>query len=212
MDHDKPSSRTRIPVLLGGLAALAATALIGASALSRVSYKSHGTLIEDQLRRRGAYIASNLAMNSNYGVLTEDGPLLRQLIDAVLHSSASGETNADVVGVAIRNAKGVALAQNGVTSKSQPPTPSPGISAERTTTADGDDVFLFHAPVHPSASSGPAGSVEVAISTRPANAQRSGMMEEMAVLGLLLSVVSAAVGFGFGFYLRSFDEQRKTAR
>ena len=40
-----------------------------------------GAVLRDQIVKRGRYVASNLAFNAKYGVLTEDKPLLAQFLD-----------------------------------------------------------------------------------------------------------------------------------
>ena len=48
-------------------------------------------MLRDQLVKRGRYIAANLAYNSKYGVLTEDKPLLTQLLEGALSSGGGQE-------------------------------------------------------------------------------------------------------------------------
>ena len=46
----------------------------------------------------GRYIATNLAFNAKYGVLTEDKPLLVQFLDGAVSASGSAQAGSDVVG------------------------------------------------------------------------------------------------------------------
>ena len=69
-------------------------------------------VIRDQIVKRGRYVASNLAFNAKYGVLTEDKPLLTQFLEGAVAPGGEGERS-DVVGAMIRDAKGAILAQTG---------------------------------------------------------------------------------------------------
>ena len=69
-------------------------------------------MIHDQIVKRGRYVASNLAFNAKYGVLTEDKPLLTQFLEGAVSAGGTGEAS-DVVGAMIRDAKGETLAQIG---------------------------------------------------------------------------------------------------
>ena len=48
------------------------------------------SLLREQVVRRGRYIATNLAFNAKYGVLTEDKPLLVQFLDGAVSASGAG--------------------------------------------------------------------------------------------------------------------------
>src|SRR5512134_4183955 len=67
-------------------------------------------VIRDQIVKRGRYVASNLAFNSKYGVLTEDRPLLTQFLEGAVAAGGDGERS-DVVGALIRDARGAILAE-----------------------------------------------------------------------------------------------------
>src|SRR5262245_5865180 len=82
--------------------------LVGAGSAA-YDWINSDTLLRDQLNKRGRYIAGNLAYNSKYGVLTEDKPLLTQLLEGAI--SAGGAS--DVAGAMIRDSKGQVLAQKG---------------------------------------------------------------------------------------------------
>ena len=47
-------------------------------------------LIRDQIVKRGRYMASNLAFNAKYGVLTEDKPLLMQFLEGATAPGGRG--------------------------------------------------------------------------------------------------------------------------
>src|SRR4051812_40546387 len=93
------SIRTKLLFLVAGVALF-----MGVVSAIYFSWKT-GQLLSEQVVNRGNFIASNLAYNSQYGVLTEDPTTLDQLVE--------GTTNAgnDVVAVVIRDAKGRVLAQ-----------------------------------------------------------------------------------------------------
>src|SRR4249919_3618609 len=69
-------------------------------------------LLREQMVKRGRYIATNLAFNSKYGVLTEDKPLLTQFLEGAVSSGVA--EGSDVVGAMIRDAKGAVLAAKGM--------------------------------------------------------------------------------------------------
>ena len=54
-----------------------------------------GVLLREQMAKRGRYIAQNLAYNSKYGVLTEDKPLLTQLLEGALSSGTDRARGGD---------------------------------------------------------------------------------------------------------------------
>ena len=96
--------------------------------------------------QRGQYIASNLAINSQYGVHIEDPTQLQDLVDYV-------RMDPDVVGVVIRK-KGVALAKVGAVEEGR------GITVFRA------DISMFSVPAtgdKPAAPPETHGSVEVAL-------------------------------------------------
>jgi methyl-accepting chemotaxis protein len=179
---------------------------------------SSGRLLREQMVLRGRYIASNLAYNSKYGVLTEDKPLLTQLLDGALAASGGGEKS-DVIGGLIRDAKGTVLAQEGDPIRDLPATPATALEELDAHTAGGEAVIVFRAPVTtapaggadlsaefglaPGGAAGKApaeeqkGGVEVAISKRVmANRQRAALMRTVAVASLLFVLGTVA-----GFYL-----------
>ena len=118
-------------------------------------------VIHDQIVKRGRYVASNLAFNAKYGVLTEDKPLLTQFLEGAVNAGGTGETS-DVVGAMIRDAKGETLAQIGKAIRDLPKDPAAKLEERDATTSDGDTVLLFRAPVTTSAAA--AGSAR---SSRP---------------------------------------------
>jgi hypothetical protein len=155
------------------------TIVVGSVSLA-YDYLSSQRLMRQEMLKRGRYIVGNLAYNSKYGVLTEDKPLLAQFLEGAL--SGGGREGSDVVAAMIRDQKGVILAQKGPPLADLPPTPAATFEDRETTTAAGEPVMLFRAPVTTdvaaaggdmaaelgvaAAPSGPAlkGGVEVAIS------------------------------------------------
>ena len=93
-----------------------------------------GALLREQMVKRGRYIAQNLAYNSKYGVLTEDKPLLTQLLEGALSAGTdrSRAGTSDVVGAMIRDAKGAVLAQRGAVIRDLPNTPAASIQERDT--------------------------------------------------------------------------------
>jgi len=110
------SIRTRLLLLVAGVA----LAVGGVSALSGLL--SGHAVLREELVKRGRFIAANLAYNSKYGVLTEDKPLLTQLLEGA--TSAVDGRAADIVGAMIRDAKGAILAQKGSGVRNIPTTPA----------------------------------------------------------------------------------------
>src|SRR5512139_1067044 len=100
------SIRTKLLVLLAFISLVVG----GVSVL--YDLRAGDAVIRDQLVRRGRYVASNLAFNARYGVLTEDRPLLTQFLEGAVAAVGEGERS-DVVGAMIRDAKGALLAQTG---------------------------------------------------------------------------------------------------
>ena len=82
MPINTKSIRTKLLVLL----ALIALAVGGVSVV--YDLVAGESVIRDQIVKRGRYVASNLAFNAKYGVLTEDKPLLTQFLEG-----ASGSTH-----------------------------------------------------------------------------------------------------------------------
>jgi methyl-accepting chemotaxis protein len=201
------SIRTKLLLLVAVVALL-----VGAVSAAFSSYRS-GVLLRDQLVKRGEYIAKNLAKNSNYGVLTEDRPLLNQLIEAVI--SASGGDKSDVKAVIIRDAKGTMLAQRGEAIKDLPPRPASDLEELETATSAGESVILFRAPVMgPSSGAAsmstefglappaagtqkeePKGGVELAISTKEMARQRLAVLGATMFVALVLFLAGSLLGY-----------------
>jgi hypothetical protein len=91
------SIRTKLLLLLAGIA----LAVGGVSVLYDLF--AGEAVIRDQIVKRGRYVASNLAFNAKYGVLTEDKPLLTQFLEGAVAAGGEGERS-DVVGAMIRAA------------------------------------------------------------------------------------------------------------
>ncbi|HJS59105.1 MAG TPA: hypothetical protein VKA01_13470, partial [Vicinamibacteria bacterium] len=113
---------------------------------------SNRGVLREELVKRGNYIALNLAYNSKYGVLTEDKPLLSQLLEGAM-SSVAGQSS-DVVGAMIRDQQGGILAQKGFSVKNLPSTPAKALESVDAVTDQGESAMLFRAPVTTTASGG----------------------------------------------------------
>src|SRR5512143_8100 len=105
-----PINTKSVRTKLLGLLAFIALAVGGVSVV--YDLVAGEAVIRDQVVKRGRYMASNLAFNSKYGVLTEDRPLLVTSLEGVVAAGAEGERS-DVVGALIRDGKGAVLAQTG---------------------------------------------------------------------------------------------------
>ena len=134
------SIRTKLLLLVAGIAVA-----VGAAAVV-YDVVAGGGAIRDQLEKRGRYIASNLAFNARYGVLTEDRPALVNLLRGATGAGSESETS-DVVGAMIRNAEGEVLAQVGQEIRNLPTGPAAELTAIETQTRSGEAVLLFRAPV-----------------------------------------------------------------
>src|SRR5438552_13934334 len=202
------SIRTRFLLLVAGVALL-----VGAVSAGFELFMS-GALLRDQMVKRGRYIAQNLAYNSKYGVLTEDKPLLTQLLDGALASGTEGRVaSTDVVGAMIRDARGTPLARRGVGIRDLPSSPATGLEERDTVTDTGEPIILFRAPVTSETGGGevaaelglsstapraPAelqGGVEVAISTSVMAAQQRRNFLDTSVLALVLFGLGSVAGW-----------------
>ncbi len=206
------SIRMKFLLLVGGVALV-----VGFVSAAFELYMS-GQLLRDQMVKRGRYIARNLAYNSKYGVLTEDKPLLTQLLEGALSAGTekgmAGESS-DVVGAMIRDAKGTILAQKGAAIRDLPATPAPGLEERDAVTADGDRIILFRAPVTTAGSSGDV-AAELGLSTdtkAPAEEQKGGVevaisrsvmaaqQQRTFVVTTIVALALFAVGSLGGWYL-----------
>src|SRR3954471_6113448 len=202
------SIRTKFLLLVAGVAL--ALGLIPAAFELNMS----GQLLREQMVKRGRYIAQNLAYNSKYGVLTEDKPLLTQLLEGALSagSDRSRLGTSDVVGAMIRDGKGAVLAQRGAPIRELPAAPATKIEERDTTTEQGEPVILFRAPVTSDTGSGIAtelgladgaprpneelkGGVEVAISKSVMAAQQQRNFLESSAFALLLFALGSTAGW-----------------
>ncbi len=188
--------------------------LIGAAATTYDLLSSRAVL-RDQLVKRGRYIAANLAYNSKYGVLTEDKPLLAQLLEGAM-SAVAGQ-DSDVIGAMIRDAKGTVLAQKGIGVRGLPTAAAGRLEEVEGTAENGDNVILFRAPVMTTGSSGggamaaelglsapvasPAeeqkGGVEIVLSQKALDLQRRSMLLRTVLLGLALVALGSYLGWFF---------------
>jgi len=204
MAIDTKSIRTK----LLGLIALIALAVGGVA----VAYDlvTGEAAIRDQIVKRGRYIASNLAFNAKYGVLTEDRPLLTQFLEGAAAAGSDGE-HSDVVGALIRDAKGAVLAQTGKALRDLPGALPAALEEREGFTTDGEPVILFRAPVT-STSGGSAmgeelggapadrteavkGGIEVAISQSALRAVQRRRLVQALLLGLFLVALGSAAGY-----------------
>jgi hypothetical protein len=102
------------------------------------------TLSVEEVSRCGRFAAMELAMNARYAVAGADSPLANQLVEATLHGS-----EADVVGVVIRDLRGRVLAQVGRQGQAVPELPRPGKHVrqeENVTSPGGEELILFLRP------------------------------------------------------------------
>ena len=74
-----PINTKSIRTKMLGLLAFIALVVGGVSVV--YDLRAGGALIRDEIVKRGRYVASNLAFNAKYGVLTEDKPLLTQFLE-----------------------------------------------------------------------------------------------------------------------------------
>jgi methyl-accepting chemotaxis protein len=165
------SMRSKFLLLVAGVA----LAVGAASAIFQL-YESD-KLLRDEMVKRGRYIAQNLAYNAKYGLLTEDKPLLTQLLQGALSASGdpaaanvqAGRAATDVVGAIVRDAKGVVLASQfaatGDGIRNLPPLPASRIEELDTVTEQGEEVILFRAPVSIAAAGGSDMAAELGVSS-----------------------------------------------
>ena len=167
-----------------------------------------GAALTDQLVKRGRYIASNLAFNAKYGVLTEDRPQLLQFLEGATGAGGEGDVS-DVVGAMIRKADGAVLAQTGQEIRDLPAEPATELQEMEAVTIGGVAVLLFRAPVTTGgggfsedlgSTSGSSvatvkGGVEVAIATTVIKRLQRQRMLEALLMGLLLAGLGSAAGW-----------------
>ncbi|PYQ21931.1 MAG: hypothetical protein DMF81_13880 [Acidobacteria bacterium] len=201
MDLRTLSIRTKLLLLVAGVA------LVVGVVSAVYSSVSSGRVLREQMVKRGTYIAGNLAFNSKYGVLTEDRPLLGQLLQGAI----SAEQGTDVVGAMIRDAKGAILAQTGVPIRELPLTAASAVEDRDAVAENSDEVILFRAPVTtapgaeaagPEAAPGAAkpaeelkGGVEVAISKRVMNQQQRATLLQTFLVALALFAGGSLLGW-----------------
>ncbi|MBW1688987.1 MAG: hypothetical protein JRS35_28510, partial [Deltaproteobacteria bacterium] len=137
------------------LALVAVVSLVVAVCSTIFHSVSSGSLLEQQMRKRGRYIAGNLAYNAKYGVLTEDRPLLTQLLEGALSAGEAEES--DLAGAVIRDARGSILAQQGVAFEA--PSAEAGSDEVEAVTVEGESVIVFRAAVTTSTSTGGSGDI-----------------------------------------------------
>jgi methyl-accepting chemotaxis protein len=201
MDLRTLSIRTKLLLLVAGVALLVGTVSAGYASLSS------GQVLREQMVKRGAYIAGNLAFNSKYGVLTEDRPLLSQLLEGAF-AAQTGQAS-DVVGAMIRDARGGILAQKGVAIRELPLAPATQVEERDAVADNGENVILFRAPVTTSSAGAEAGGeasaakpadelkggVEVAIGKRQMSQQQRGILLRTFILALALFAAGSLLGW-----------------
>src|SRR5262249_8729554 len=193
------------------LVVLVAAIVGGVSAI--YDLRSSNITLREQMVKRGRYIATNLAYNSKYGVLTEDKPLLTQFLEGAVSVNLAEGT--DVVGAMVRDAKGSVLASKGAAIQDLPPLPAGSIEEKDAATVAGEPVLLFRAPVTTSTSGAGGdmaaelgisaadakkgddqkGGVEVAISKKVMLAQRDRRIIETILMTLGFVAAGAAGGW-----------------
>jgi methyl-accepting chemotaxis protein len=200
MDLRTLSIRTKLLLLVAGVAFLVGTVSAVYSSVSS------GSVLREQMVKRGAYIAGNLAYNSKYGVLTEDRPLLTQLLEGAIAAQAG--QGSDVVGAMIRDARGAILAQKGVSIRDLPLAPATTVEERDAVAGNGEDVILFRAPVTTAAAAEFGaeaagtkareelkGGVEVAISKRQMDQQQRGILVRTFLVALALFAAGSLLGW-----------------
>jgi len=195
------SIRTKLLLLVAGVALAVGAVSVAYDIVAGES------LVREQIVKRGRYIASNLAFNAKYGVLTEDRPLLVQFLEGATEAGADGEAT-DVVGALIRDAEGGVLAEVGLGIADLPPEPATTLGEVDARTTSGEEVFLFRAPV--TTGGGPSlsedlggerraaavnGGVEIAISKTTIQQVQRQRFAEALLLGLILVALGATAGW-----------------
>jgi methyl-accepting chemotaxis protein len=200
------SLRAKLLLLVGGVLLLVSVVSAG------FELWSSGKLLREQINKRGRYIANNLAYNSKYGVLTEDKPLLTQLLEGALSAGGEKERSerSDVVGAMIRDGKGNILAHRGMRIRDLPSEPARTATEIDAVTEENERVILFRAPVTTSSSGDVAaelgitgsgrgeeqkGGVEVAISKSIMAAQQRSIFLTTTLLAALLFVLGSVGGW-----------------
>jgi methyl-accepting chemotaxis protein len=198
------SIRTKAILLV---AAIAIT--VGVVAVA-YDFVATGRALTDEVSKRGRYIASNLAFNAKYGVLTEDRPLLIQFLEGAI-GAVGEEERSDVVGALIRDASGGILAQAGKEIRNLPAEPARELEQIEAMTTDGEEVLLFRAPVTTAGRSTSSedlggsearsdaikGGVEIAIGRSAIR----GLQRQRLVEALLMGLLLAGLGSGAGWVL-----------
>ena len=184
-----------------------------------------GNAIDEQLVKRGRYIASNLAFNAKYGVLTEDRPLLVNLLQGATGAGSEDESS-DVVGAMVRDASGEVLAQVGEEIRGLPTEPAAKVGELETETTTGEAVYLFRAPVTTGGDGsglseelgGAAraeaikGGVEVAISKAGIDRIQNRRLLEALLIGLLFVALGAvAAMFLTGRWLSPLQDMARAS-
>jgi methyl-accepting chemotaxis protein len=215
------SVRTRLLFLIAGIALVVGGVSVTYDVLAGKSQ------LDEQIVKRGRYIASNLAFNAKYGVLTEDRALLTQFLEGAV-TAGGGQAGSDVVGAMIRDAKGAVLAQVGKGIRNLPAEPAAAPEEREGATTEGERVLVFRAPVT-TAGGGSAtgeelgaapanraetvkGGVEVAISQAAISASRQRRLLEAMLVGLVLVALGSAAGWALaGGWLRPLQHMAQAS-
>ena len=177
------SIRTKLLTLVMGVALL----MGGASGI--YSFVRTNLLLREEVVKRGRYFAQNLALNSYFGILTEDKPILAAQMENALSAATEkkggaskgtekttadkGET--DILGVMIRGADGQILVQSGQALRTQdlPREAAKTIEQLDAVAVSGEEVLLFRAPVLAPAAAGGDLAAEMGVgAATPAGSRR----------------------------------------
>ncbi len=157
-------------------------------------------LVTQQVAQFGQSTAIATGLMAAPAVQSGDREALIGLTEGPLSAQGAGT---DIVAVVIRDSRGTTLASAGPQLRGLPDTPAAIVEQLETTTADGEPVTLFRAPIvigRPGERATPEsllGGVEVAISE--AELARAGSARTME--GVLLGLVLVALGVGVAWVL-----------
>ncbi len=180
----------RSALLCGGTVALSGVLLgLYAGAIT-------GRVAGEEAARRGRSAAAQLAGNAVYGLMTDDRVLLEMLANITLQTS-----DADIVGVVVRNAEGEILVQSWRPGHSVAVLPGPAGARQerRALSAGGAELVLFGEPARSERPPQWRGEVDVAMMVDEGRrAARSGALARILGVAALLSAASAAAGWLLG--------------
>ena len=219
------SIRTKLLTLVMGVALL----MGGSSGI--YSFVRTNLLLREEVVKRGRYFAQNLALNSYFGILTEDKPILAAQMENALSAATEKKGGAqkgterttpdkgdtDILGVMIRGADGQILVQSGQGLRTQdlPRDTAKEMEQLDAATASGEEVILFRAPVlAPTPSGDMAAEMGLGAATRAGREDTKGGVEiliskrqlltrQRTILLETILVALALIGSGsaFGWFL-----------